>query len=338
MGKKRSFIIPASENIKIYHDMSDSQTADTFVEIMNSNQPMFLSRLGGSDYECVLDYYNDITVRDDEKWLNDRIEKVKQFNGYFDFTNDREKFLKYLEILTTAYKDSDAYTYANSMLIGQFACGNFALRDAAFLNDICQYKTCINYDFIEFMNPFLSSLDRWTTGKKILIISPLAKSLEYQYKNKDFLYHKFKFPDFELLTYNTKITYSNASSDNKNTLGTRTNDWISEAEAMSDDISKIDFDIALLSCGSYAMFLGDFIKKEMKKKSLYLGGILNMYFNIYGGRFSQEAYQQIYKSVGLNQAYQINPIENQDIRSIMSGRGKSTESISAYFGYGNTNG
>ena len=69
------------------------------------------------------------------------------------------------------------------------------------------------------------------------------------------------------------------------------------------------------------------------KKSIYLGGIVNAYFNIYGGRYaSMEKFHNIFSAAGLNLEYQIDPLELADIDKINSGRGKITESLNAYFG------
>ena len=54
---------------------------------------------------------------------------------------------------------------------------------------------------------------------------------------------------------------------------------------MCEEIRRLDFDIALLSCGSYAMPIGTFIKNEMGKKALYMGGPLQKMFNIGGARY-----------------------------------------------------
>jgi hypothetical protein len=170
----------------------------------------------------------------------------------------------------------------------------------------------------------------WGKNKKILIISPLSKSIEYQFKNKDKLYREnaVKFPDFELLTYKTKITY-NIEGDTKESLGLTTNNWFEESQRMCDEISKIDFDIAFLTCASYSPFLGNYIKFNMGKKAIYLGGVLNVFFNIYGGRFKEG----FYNLCGLNPEIQIDAFENDEITHIKGGRnGGPTESINAYFG------
>jgi hypothetical protein len=121
--------------------------------------------------------------------------------------------------------------------------------------------------------------------------------------------------------------------DNKHTLNVETSNWHEECQRMTEDIRHIDFDVAFLSCASYSMFLGNFIKDVLGKKSIYLGGIVNAYFNIYGGRYAHmEKFHNIFSNAGLNLEYQIDPLELADIDKINSGRGKITESLSAYFG------
>ena len=62
---------------------------------------------------------------------------------------------------------------------------------------------------------------------------------------------------------------------------------------MFDDIKKIDFDIAFLSCGCYANELGYRIKNQLNKKAIYLGGGLNLLFNIYGKRYTNHIWKPI---------------------------------------------
>jgi hypothetical protein len=313
------------------HDWQSDTTLEKFCNIMNQSKPLFFARLGGSDYNCVRDYYNDNTIINNYEWYKYHSHRVRSHNGYFDFENTQENFVTYLETMIRCYKDSDAFTYGNTQIIKSFEHNQFSMTDANFINYLCQDKVCINYTFIEGLAPFLASFDQWATGKKILIVSPLSQSIEHQYKNKDKLYHDYVFPDFDLLTYNTKITYSD-EYESQAILNVNTNNWIEEATRMAEEISTLDFDIALLSCGSYAMYLGDFISCTLKKKSLYIGGILNMLFNIYGGRYNQSGYVRLGQSVGLNPQSQINPFENKNIENMKSGRNFKTESLKAYFG------
>lgn len=323
--------ISIDHSITVMHDWESDATLEKFCTIMNQPEPLFFARIGGSDYNCVRDYYNDPTLINNHEWYKYHYHRVKSHNGYFDFENLQENFVTYLETMIRCYTNSHAFSYGNTQLIKSFENNQFDAADANFVNHICQDKVCINYTFIEALAPFLASLDSWATGKKILVVSPLSQSIEHQFKNKHLLYHDRVFPDFDLLTYNTKITYSD-ENDDRSILNVDTNNWTQESTRMCEDIAKLDFDIALLSCGSYAMCVGDFISHTLKKKSLYIGGILNMLFNIYGGRYNQPGYVRLAQSVGLNPEYQISAFENKDIEHMKSGRNFKTESLKAYFG------
>jgi hypothetical protein len=323
--------IAINNNVIVMSDWGSGEVLNTFCDIMNQSRPLFFSRIGGSDYNCVRDYFNNNDIINDLHWYKNELYSVKSHNGYFDFENKQENFTKYLEAMIESYQNSDAFMYGNGRLISSFDSNQFLPNDAIFVNHLCKNKVCINYSFIEGLAPFLKSFDRWARGKKILVVSPLSASIEHQYKNRDSLYRNYRFPDIDLLTYNTKITYSD-EGDHPSILNVTTSNWLKEAECMAEEISKINFDIALLSCGSYAMYLGNFIKNNLGKKSLYVGGALNMIFNIYGGRYNHPGYRRLTDSVGLIPESQINPIENKDIKHMKSGRNFKSESLNAYFG------
>lgn len=301
-----------------------------FTEFMSQDKPLFFNRVGGIEYYIAGEYFQfkDNKIIDDANWVNTRLELLKKFPGYFDFANDTKNLEDYLEKTIGFFKNSDDMSYVDALMESSFSSNSFLLRDEIFLNEIANGKTIINSWFFGNICPFMESFSAWGKDKTILIISPLSKSITHQYKNKDKLYNDYKFPEFELKTYNTKITY-NTIGDTKSTLNITTNNWQEECLRISEEISKIDFDVAFLSCGIYAMFLGDFIKHIMGKKSIYIGGILNVLFNIYGGRFNDD----FYLNRGLNLEYQINPFENSDIINIKGGRDSGPgESLNAYFG------
>jgi hypothetical protein len=53
------------------------------------------------------------------------------------------------------------------------------------------------------------------------------------------------------------------------------------------DAIKEDYDIALVSAGGYGNIMCDHIFKS-GKQSIYVGGVLQMYFGLYGGRWLLE--------------------------------------------------
>ncbi len=320
-------------NVLGSNDRYDSEeVSEFFTKTMMSDIPLFFGRVGGSDYDAIGEYYHNKNILDDPVWYDTQYMRLKRFNGFFDFENKKETFKEYLEQMIKFYKSTDHVSYCNDNIIKQFDSMKFTEANADFLQYILDGKTAIHYDFLQKITPFVSSFKNWGENKKILIVSPLSKSLEHQYKNIDKLYHNYKFPNFKLSTYNTKITYSNGN-DTKEDLRLTTNNWHEEAERMAREISTMDFDIAFLSCASYSMYLGDFIKNKMNKKAVYIGGCLNVMFNIYGGRYGADTiWENIYKEAGLNLKYQIDPLENAELNHIKSGRGKRSESLNAYFG------
>ena len=64
-------------------------------------------------------------------------------------------------------------------------------------------------------------------------------------------------------------------------------DW-SYCNLEGQDISKIDFDIALVSCGGYGLPICHYINNQLNKGSIYVGGILQIYFGIIGRRWLRE--------------------------------------------------
>lgn len=295
-------------------------------EMMLREEPFFLGRIGGSDFEIANKYYNNNKIYSSNRMYEKDLQVAKHYNGYFDFSNDKSKFINYIKVLINSYINTDSVSYGGKNMIDQFNNSMFLDRNYKFFNQILHRKVVFDYTFFEAVSPFLQSFKEWGGGKKILFISPFSESIEYQFRKKDELITGYKYPDFMLLTYTTKITYNNYE-DSKEKLCLTTEHWHEECLKIKKDISAIDFDIAFLSCGSYAMPIGSFIKTELNKKAIYLGGIINVLFNIYGSRYDTAFFNNI-----VNIDSQIEPFENKLITEIRGGRLAKSESLNAYFG------
>jgi len=145
---------------------------------------------------------------------------------------------------------------------------------------IPENKTLIDPGALESFrsnNPWTKNL----TGKKILIISPLKKSIDSQLENKNNIWE-----NSDVLPDATYITYESVQS-----IGGKGphKDWYVSFDTMCDDISKIDFDVALLGCGAYGLPLCDFIYHKLNKSSIYVGGGLQLYFGIKGKRWDTDS-------------------------------------------------
>lgn len=117
-------------------------------------------------------------------------------------------------------------------------------------------------------------------GMKVLVIHPFAALIEKQYLKREKLFRNPRvLPEFELKTY--KAIQSMGGNEEYGS-------WIEALNKMEEDISRIDFDIALLGCGAYGMPLGAFIKRNLNKKALHIGGALQIFFGIKGKRWDNE--------------------------------------------------
>lgn len=108
-------------------------------------------------------------------------------------------------------------------------------------------------------------------------LHPFKDTIESQYKKRELLFNNNILPKFELITYkNVQSVGNDGPHDN----------WYESLKVMKEDISKIDFDIALLGCGGYGLPLVNFIKTEMVKSAIYIGGGLQILFGIKGKRWN----------------------------------------------------
>jgi hypothetical protein len=144
--------------------------------------------------------------------------------------------------------------------------------------------TCFPYPFYEKV-----VFDRFTLfrafsqalpGKHVLVVSPFSNSIEANFQNRSSFFRDYEYPEFELLTLNTPITYSGLPKEFY-----PHRDWFETAEALKAELARVEFDIALLACGSYAVPLGLFIQRELKRQAIYVGGVLQLFFGIMGRRY-----------------------------------------------------
>ena len=139
--------------------------------------------------------------------------------------------------------------------------------------------SAFNFDIFHYIH-----IQLWThelKGKRLLIISSFIDDIKNQ-EDKGVLskiYGVDLFPDCKFVYL--KPPQTNGTNPSKS--------FDKELENFVDKIKNIrnDFDIALVSCGGYGNLVCNEIYK-MNKSSIYVGGVLQMYFGIYGERWLRE--------------------------------------------------
>ena len=171
------------------------------------------------------------------------------------------------------------------------------------LQDMTEIDVLGSYVYQEkYVDPFLKSLKKrvnlegyyapfmwknpWTRlleGKKVLVVHPFVESIRRQYEqnririwaNPDVL------PEFgDLLTLKAVQSIADAKAQPYA-------NWFEALAYMENEISKTDFDIALIGCGAYGMCLAAHVKR-MGKIAVHLAGWTQMLFGVYGTRWVEQ--------------------------------------------------
>ena len=178
---------------------------------------------------------------------------------------------------------------ADKKLLGQFS--DFYLKSAentdfmgvwnsseyegAAISEFCPKATLMPLISLEpyyFENPWSNSLN----GKKVLVIHPFAKTIEKQYANHSQLFeNKDVLPDFDLILFKAENTISGHE---------KFKNWFEVFDYSCEQISKINFDIAIIGAGSYGLPLASVIKKT-GKQAIHMAGATQILFGIKGKRW-----------------------------------------------------
>jgi hypothetical protein len=183
--------------------------------------------------------------------------------------------LKYSELYLEAFNLCDAYfdwdktgNYINHIAVShEFITINFEKKKFWALT-IDVFNNIYN-------NPWTQALK----GKRLLIISPFIESMKSKLDVLPEIYGVDLFPNCEFIFIKPPQTHAEMPSE----------DFDIELNKFIEEIKKIkdEFDIALCSCGGYGNLVCAEIFK-MDKSAIYVGGVLQMFFGIYGNRWLKE--------------------------------------------------
>ncbi len=141
---------------------------------------------------------------------------------------------------------------------------------------------------LEALEPYRSSKP-WSkalAGKKVLVVHPFEDSIRTQYDKREKLFtNPDVLPEFMLLTYKTVQTNAGGTC--------AYSDWFAALEAMYQDIKKLDFDVAIVGCGSYGLPLSAMLK-DLGKQVIHLAGATQILFGIRGARWDCRPEMQHY--------------------------------------------
>ena len=178
-------------------------------------------------------------------------------------------------------KDSANYDrFCELYLEAVKSCEALALWDVAgearIIGAHCPAATLIRLRDLEpyfLQQPWSHALE----GKKVLVISPFAASIERQYARREAVWGaRSILPPFTLMTIRAPLSAALVPPKHK--------DWFEALDYMKACMDGLDYDVALIGAGAYSLPLAAYAKKR-NKVGLHLGGSLQMLFGIVGKRW-----------------------------------------------------
>jgi hypothetical protein len=266
-----------------FYNKGLEKSCKLFKEIITKDEPYYIHRIGGIDWETIVDIYNNNGVVTP---LIINKSTIYSYTGYYDLTNNKIKNFKlYYDEYIKSIKASVFVTVGNSKTLSDLGLlFNTKKQKYKIVDDLisnyCRY--CFIEDTISKFG-FLYSCGSLFKDKKVLLVSPFGNVMKKQYDEKRDLLFSTDHPLVvkELDYVNTYITI-NDNNFNPNLMH---NTFLESLDAIKEKIKNKNFDVAFLSCGAYAPLLGLYIKEELKKQSIYIGGIMQIYFGIRGRRY-----------------------------------------------------
>jgi hypothetical protein len=138
---------------------------------------------------------------------------------------------------------------------------------------------CKQFAFLVDIEPYYHP-EPWSAaleGKKVLVVHPMVKSIDSQYEKRKLLFaNQMVLPEFELITLQAKYFDDPVY-----------NTWQKIMNFYTDEVEGLEFDVAILGCGSWGMPLAAHIKR-MGKPALHLGGATQVLFGIIGNRWETQ--------------------------------------------------
>lgn len=231
--------------------ISDIEGNDLVYKLLSSNEPFAVGRIGASETFNINEYF--AVKFGYKKHMKERYRiQLHTLSGFFPPTEDNVK--RFCDIFLESLKEIDVLpTYRSFM--EEYIVREYAKKDVV----LTEPHT---YEPYFFENPW----SRGLVGKKVLVVSPFADSIKEQYAGKQECIFKNPevLPKFELNVVNAVQTIAGNKDD-------RFDDWFEALDYMYNECMKVDFDVALVGCGVYALPLSARIKKAGKQVIMMCG-------------------------------------------------------------------
>lgn len=310
--RKKDFVFGMSIGFEFYESFSDEMKRvafhhlQSFVEtcwgakpsesrgVTGRDAPFFIARMSGIEMGEMGRYYEH---RDFSMVRTDLVQKhsgiwVVNEESWVEYVNRMHLALASCDRLAIwdgeCYRQCrEMYDYCRRVFVDTYTFPAHALEPYYFMNETCEYRW-----------------DRVFEGRRVLIVTSHASSVAYQLGVMDRVFHPYTIlpsPD-DVIVYRT-VQQSGMNGDGQ--------DWRIHFERMCADIRGLVFDVALIGCGGFSNLLGHFIRAEMGRSAIYVGGPLQLFFGIMGRRWTMN--REVMALVQRNIGHWIRPLPDDYI-------------------------
>jgi hypothetical protein len=254
-------------------EIEGQRASDEIERLISSGLPIMVARFGTSELSVVLqhkyikenttiDKVRNLILFDKDCWWDERAcEALCNNAGFFPYSPQNMEIFS--ELMISCMQ--------NVNLLGAWVPGENMFGDELRNVTICSLRDLEPY---YHQNPWSIAL----RNKNVLVIHPFAESIKIQYaeNRKNLFKNSNVLPEFNLIVF--KAVQSIAGNK------TRYKSWFEALDWMTNEISLIDFDVAIIGCGAYGFPLASRIK-GLGKQSIHLGGATQILFGIKGKRW-----------------------------------------------------
>jgi hypothetical protein len=276
----------------------DAEKASVMIyNLLNTDRPCMISRFGATEITTMVNYLGVKQGKPknifkyikgdylDWWWYPEIMNQMQRWSGFFPPTP--LNLSKFCEMIIEDIKYVDIL-------------GSWLPEEYYFEKYLCN-KQKVKLVLLE---PYYS-LNPWSRilkDKNVLVVHPFAKTIEEQYQQRKHLLFNNKdiLPEFNLFTI-PAVQSLNGDSNGFS-------DWFEALYWMKTEIDRRNYDICLIGCGAYGLPLAAHVKRQ-GKKSVHLGGALQLLFGIWGNRWEDKLWNGFYTS--LKNEYWVRPTKEK---------------------------
>jgi hypothetical protein len=258
----------------------NQENADEFIKCLIENgEPGLVGRLGGTEARFIGEYLKlkrlqrfgiplKLSASISPRWKKRKSEVFIQAGFYFEDWADVDRFCsEYLQALV----ETD--------VLGAWGVA-FTWPEAIGLNPAKTRVIPVGFT-APWIEPYSGNGLPWSQaleGKRVLVVSGFATSIQSQHEEIEKIFAHVNFPNFELTTVRAPIVTGQKDAGGLH--------WFELLDRMKNEISKKEFDVALIAAGAFSYPLAAYVKKN-GKVGIHCGGGLQIFFGVMGNRWNR---------------------------------------------------